>query len=222
MRVADGCASSASRARSAMRHLLRMLDLPVGRFYVRILRGGVRMANETGSTLGAAGTLPTTGAPVLRRRGRRRGGGRLAGRLRGRLGGGGGSSGPQKTGGILTHGATGGSSKDTLDAHAPVTNPDIARVFNLYEPLLFWDNNYRARARRSRSPSSLQGRHDLDGQAAPGRHLPQRQARHAGRRARSRIQRVANPKAPTLRGRRSWRRSSTSPAPRSRRRRPRW
>lgn len=54
----------------------------------------------------------------------------------------GGSSGPQKSGGILTHGATGGSSKDTIDPHGPVTNPDIARVSNLYEPLLFWDNNY--------------------------------------------------------------------------------
>ncbi len=53
-------------------------------------------------------------------------------------GGGGGSS----TGGILIHGATGGSGKDTLDAHAPVTNPDIARVSNLFEPLLFWDNDY--------------------------------------------------------------------------------
>ncbi|QIK68427.1 ABC transporter substrate-binding protein [Nocardioides sp. HDW12B] len=40
------------------------------------------------------------------------------------------------------HGATGGGSKDTLDPHAPVTNPDIARVSNLYEPLFFWNNNY--------------------------------------------------------------------------------
>ncbi|MCW2760916.1 MAG: transporter substrate-binding protein [Marmoricola sp.] len=53
-------------------------------------------------------------------------------------GGGGGST----NGGILIHGATGGSSKDTLDAHAPVTNPDIARASNLFEPLLFWDNDY--------------------------------------------------------------------------------
>ena len=58
-------------------------------------------------------------------------------------GGGGGGGGPQGSGGILIHGATGGSSKDTLDPHAPVTNPDIARVSNLYEPLLFWDNNYK-------------------------------------------------------------------------------
>lgn len=52
------------------------------------------------------------------------------------------AGGGSKTGGILIHGATGGSGKDTLDAHAPVTNPDIARVSNLFEPLLFWDNDY--------------------------------------------------------------------------------
>jgi peptide/nickel transport system substrate-binding protein len=49
----------------------------------------------------------------------------------------------QQTGGVLTHGATGGSGKDTLDPHSPVTNPDIARCNNLYEPLLFWDNDYK-------------------------------------------------------------------------------
>lgn len=49
----------------------------------------------------------------------------------------------QKSGGILVHGATGGSSKDTIDPHFPVTNPDIARVSNLFEPLLFWDNDYK-------------------------------------------------------------------------------
>lgn len=57
--------------------------------------------------------------------------------------GGSGGGGAQKSGGILVHGATGGSSTDTLDAHRPVTNPDIARTFNLYEPLLIWDNDYR-------------------------------------------------------------------------------
>jgi peptide/nickel transport system substrate-binding protein len=55
---------------------------------------------------------------------------------------GGGGGGPQQSGGILIHGATGGGSKDTLDPHAPVTTLDIARVNNLYEPLLFWNNNY--------------------------------------------------------------------------------
>ena len=59
-------------------------------------------------------------------------------------GGGGGNSGngPQNAGGQLIHGATGGGSKDTLDPHQPVTAADIARVNNLYEPLLFWNNNY--------------------------------------------------------------------------------
>ena len=53
-----------------------------------------------------------------------------------------GGGGPQGSGGILIHGATGGGSKDTLDPHQPVTAADIARVNNLYEPLLFWNNNY--------------------------------------------------------------------------------
>ena len=57
-------------------------------------------------------------------------------------GGSGGGGGPQGSGGILIHGATGGGSKDTLDPHQPVTAADIARVNNLYEPLLFWNNNY--------------------------------------------------------------------------------
>jgi len=51
--------------------------------------------------------------------------------------------GAQTSGGVLVHGATGGSSKDTIDPHRPVTNPDIARVNNLYEPLLFWDDQYK-------------------------------------------------------------------------------
>jgi len=53
-----------------------------------------------------------------------------------------GPSGPQGSGGILIHGATGGGAKDTIDPHAPVTAPDIARVSNLFEPLLFWNNSY--------------------------------------------------------------------------------
>jgi peptide/nickel transport system substrate-binding protein len=56
--------------------------------------------------------------------------------------GGSGGGGPQKSGGQLIHGATGGGSKDTIDPHQPVTAADIARVNNLFEPLLFWDNNY--------------------------------------------------------------------------------
>ncbi|MBV9832741.1 MAG: ABC transporter substrate-binding protein [Marmoricola sp.] len=52
------------------------------------------------------------------------------------------SGGTAQNGGQLIHGATGGSAKDTLDAHAPVQNADIARCFQLYEPLLYWDDNY--------------------------------------------------------------------------------
>lgn len=50
---------------------------------------------------------------------------------------------PQKSGGVFSHGATGGGLEDTVDPHFPVTNPDIARVNNLYEPLLFWDEKYQ-------------------------------------------------------------------------------
>ncbi|MFG2045586.1 ABC transporter substrate-binding protein [Dactylosporangium sp. NPDC048998] len=48
-----------------------------------------------------------------------------------------------KSGGLLIHGATGATSKDTLDPHQPGTNADVARVSNLYEPLLFLNNNYQ-------------------------------------------------------------------------------
>lgn len=49
---------------------------------------------------------------------------------------------PQRRGGVYSHGATGGGLKDSLNPHFPVTTPDISRVRNLYEPLLFWDANY--------------------------------------------------------------------------------
>ena len=38
-------------------------------------------------------------------------------------------------GGSMSVGATGGGSTDTLDAHVPVTDPDIMRNWNLYESL---------------------------------------------------------------------------------------
>ncbi|WP_336157934.1 ABC transporter substrate-binding protein [Amycolatopsis sp. VC5-11] len=52
-------------------------------------------------------------------------------------------SGPPKRGGTLRVGVTGGGASDTLDPHIPATNPDIARVLNLYEPLLLRDHDYR-------------------------------------------------------------------------------
>ena len=40
-------------------------------------------------------------------------------------------------------GVTGGGASDTLDPHIPATNPDIARVRNLYEPLVYRDHDYK-------------------------------------------------------------------------------
>lgn len=51
---------------------------------------------------------------------------------------------PQVPGGRYAHGATGGGLNDTLDAHFPVTTPDIARVNNLYEPLFQFDFDAQA------------------------------------------------------------------------------
>ena len=44
-----------------------------------------------------------------------------------------------KTGGTLNAGIVGGSAKDTLDAHSPVTHPDIARIIQLYSGLATHD-----------------------------------------------------------------------------------
>lgn len=46
----------------------------------------------------------------------------------------------------LVHGATGGSLKDTVDPHFPVAYPDIARVRQLYEPLLRYNADYTIEA----------------------------------------------------------------------------
>ena len=40
-----------------------------------------------------------------------------------------------KAGGIIRAGATGGGAEDSIDAHKPVADPDIMRVWNLYESL---------------------------------------------------------------------------------------
>ncbi len=40
-----------------------------------------------------------------------------------------------KPGGALRVGATGGGAKDSIDAHLPTADPDIMRVWNLYEPI---------------------------------------------------------------------------------------
>jgi peptide/nickel transport system substrate-binding protein len=45
------------------------------------------------------------------------------------------TSGKLRAGGVLRVGATGGGSSDTIDAHKPTSDPDIMRVWNLYESL---------------------------------------------------------------------------------------
>jgi peptide/nickel transport system substrate-binding protein len=47
-----------------------------------------------------------------------------------------------KHGGTMRVGVGGGSTSDTLDAHNPLVDTDIARVFQLYEPLVARDKNY--------------------------------------------------------------------------------
>jgi peptide/nickel transport system substrate-binding protein len=49
--------------------------------------------------------------------------------------GSGASTATPKAGGVISVGATGGGAKDTIDAHLPTVDPDIMRVWNLYEPL---------------------------------------------------------------------------------------
>ncbi|WGW14170.1 ABC transporter substrate-binding protein [Saxibacter everestensis] len=51
-------------------------------------------------------------------------------------------TGPAQRGGNLRVGLTGGGASDSLDAHVPVNTTDIARVVNLYEPLLYRDENF--------------------------------------------------------------------------------
>ncbi|WP_372698557.1 ABC transporter substrate-binding protein [Arthrobacter sp. JSM 101049] len=51
-------------------------------------------------------------------------------------------TGPPQAGGTLRVGLAGGGASDTLDAHIPVNTTDIARVVNLYESLLYRDENY--------------------------------------------------------------------------------
>ncbi|MFP5347427.1 MAG: ABC transporter substrate-binding protein [Actinomycetes bacterium] len=55
-------------------------------------------------------------------------------------------SAPPIRGGVYSHGATGGGLKDTLEPYFPVTNPDIARCVQLYEPLLRWNAQYKIEA----------------------------------------------------------------------------
>ena len=114
-------------------------------------------------------------------------------------GNGGSGGGAQKTGGTLIHGATGGGSKDTLDPHAPVTNPDIARASNLYEPLLFWNSNYELEPAIA---ESIEGSKDATTWTIK---IRPEVTFHNGKTVTAEdawfsIQRVANPKAPLSAG----------------------
>ena len=51
--------------------------------------------------------------------------------------------GTPQTGGTLRVGIVGGSAKDTLDAHAPITHPDEARAIALYDTLATYDTEHK-------------------------------------------------------------------------------
>jgi len=53
------------------------------------------------------------------------------------------AGGPARRGGRLRAGIVGGSAKDSLDAHSPVTHPDEARVIQLYDTLVSYDTDFR-------------------------------------------------------------------------------
>jgi peptide/nickel transport system substrate-binding protein len=53
------------------------------------------------------------------------------------------AAGSPKKGGALRVGVVGGSAKDTLDAHSPVTHPDEARAIQLYETLASYDTDHK-------------------------------------------------------------------------------
>ncbi len=110
-----------------------------------------------------------------------------------------GPSGTQGSGGILIHGATGGGAKDTIDPHAPVTNPDIARVSNLFEPLLFWNNSYELEPALAESIEGSEDATTWTIKMRPGVTF------HNGKTVTAEdawfsIQRVADPKAPLSAG----------------------
>jgi peptide/nickel transport system substrate-binding protein len=53
------------------------------------------------------------------------------------------AAGDRRRGGRLRAGIVGGSAKDSVDAHTPVTHPDEARVIQLYDTLATYDTDFR-------------------------------------------------------------------------------
>lgn len=69
------------------------------------------------------------------------------------------SNGKPQRGGTLRVGVSGGSAKDSLDPHSPLTYPDQSRVVNLFEPLFTHDAEYRIKPLLAESlESSKDGR----------------------------------------------------------------
>ncbi|MDQ3104207.1 MAG: hypothetical protein M3Q87_03110, partial [Actinomycetota bacterium] len=52
------------------------------------------------------------------------------------------SQGEPQRGGSISMGGAGGGATDSIDAHKPVSKLDIARVHQLYEPLMIRDANF--------------------------------------------------------------------------------
>jgi peptide/nickel transport system substrate-binding protein len=94
----------------------------------QVLRGAL----AGGTILSAGGLLAACGG----------GGGSSGGG--GTTGGSGGSSAEGvRAGGSLRIGASGGGAKDSIDAHIATSDPDIARIFQLYEPLAIRNPDYQ-------------------------------------------------------------------------------
>lgn len=58
---------------------------------------------------------------------------------------------PTKRGGTLRVGVAGGSAKDSIDAHRLASDPDIARLFQLYDPLAIKDASFQLQMRLAES-----------------------------------------------------------------------
>jgi peptide/nickel transport system substrate-binding protein len=91
----------------------------------QVLRGAL----AGGAMLSAGGVLAACGG------GGSKGGG-------GTTNSGGSSAEGVRTGGNLRIGASGGGAKDSIDAHIATSDPDIGRIFQLYEPLAIRNPDY--------------------------------------------------------------------------------
>ena len=105
---------------SSDQHRLRVEEWTITR------RDALRGALTGAALLSTGGLLSACGRGV--RGGARAGGGTSAVGVR--------------DGGSLRVGVSGGGSQDTIDAHLPSTDPDIARAFQLYEPLAIRNADY--------------------------------------------------------------------------------